>query len=89
MATMVDEDLAMEAAYARVLKSTVLLNCIWHLGHQNLNRNLHGALGKDWEAFISLFWITRNAITEQDFEHRWLEDIVVFGEDKPNVRALP
>lgn len=72
MVIMVDEDLAMEAACAKVLKSTVLLNCIWHLGHQNLNRNLRGALGKDWEAFISLFWIMRNAIMEQDFEHRWL-----------------
>ena len=30
---MVDENAAMEAACANVLKNTVLLNCIWHLGH--------------------------------------------------------
>lgn len=84
---MVDEDPAMEAACDNVIANTVLLNCIWHLGHQNLTRNLHGALGKDWEAFISRFWITRNAITEQDFRRRWLRDIVIFGKDKPGVQA--
>lgn len=84
---LVDEDLAMEAACANVIKSTILLNCIWHLGHQNLNRNLHGALGKDWEAFISSFWVARNAITEQEFEHRWLKDVTVFGAGKPKVQV--
>ena len=84
---MVDKNATIEAACANVLKNTVLLNCIWHLGHQNLNRNLYDALGKDWEVFISLFWITRNTITKQDFEYRWLKDIIVFGKDKPNIRA--
>ncbi|KAF9151461.1 hypothetical protein BG015_006649 [Linnemannia schmuckeri] len=65
----------MEAACAKVITITVLLNCIWHFGYQNLNRNLHDALGKDWETFISLFWITRNDITEQDFERRFTAGI--------------
>lgn len=51
----VDDDHAKEAACANVIGHTVLLNCIWHLGHQNLNKNLRGALGKDWQAFISAF----------------------------------
>ncbi|KAF9273964.1 hypothetical protein BGZ74_004552, partial [Mortierella antarctica] len=84
---LVDKDLAMEAACANIIKSTILLNCIWHLGHQNLNRNLHGALGKDWEAFISSFWVAWNAITEQEFEHRWLKDVTVFGAGKPKVQV--
>lgn len=46
-AIIVDEDLAMEAACANVIADTILINCIWHLGHQNLNKNLHGALGKE------------------------------------------
>ncbi|KAG0247023.1 hypothetical protein BG011_002203, partial [Mortierella polycephala] len=77
----------MEAACANVIGSTILLNCIWHLGHQNLNRNLHGALGKDWEAFISSFWATRNAITEHEFERKWSEKVVFFGNGKPKVQS--
>ncbi|KAF8939625.1 hypothetical protein BGZ58_009126, partial [Dissophora ornata] len=57
----VNEDPAMEAAGANVIEGTILLNCIWNLGHQNLNKNLHGALGKDWEPFISSFWVAQNA----------------------------
>lgn len=83
----VDNDHAMEAACASVIGRTVLLNCIWHLGHQNLGRNLRGALGKDWQAFISTFWTTRNALTVVDFENRWSQHVKVFGVDKPDVEA--
>lgn len=83
----VDDDHAMEAACANVIEHTVLLNCIWHLGHQNLNKNLRGALGKDWQAFISNFWITRNALTAIDFERRWSQHVAVFGVGKPGVEA--
>lgn len=83
----VNEDPAMEAACANVIGGTTLLNCIWHLGHQNLNKNLHGALGKDWDAFISSFWTMRNSITSHDFERRWSQHVTVFGHGKPRVEA--
>lgn len=84
---LVDEDPAMEAACANIIGSTILLNCIWHLGHQNLNKNLHGALGQDWEEFASCFWRAWNAITESEFEHRWLKEVAVFGVSKPKVQG--
>ncbi|GJJ76621.1 zinc finger SWIM domain-containing protein 3 [Entomortierella parvispora] len=82
----VDEDPAMEAACATTISKTTVLNCIWHL-RQNLNKNLHGALGKDWNDFISAFWTTRNALTASDFERRWSEHVAVFGVDKPKIEG--
>jgi hypothetical protein len=35
---LVDEDHAMEAACGNIIENTILMNCIWHLGHQNLNK---------------------------------------------------
>jgi hypothetical protein len=84
---LVDGDYAMEAACDNIIESTVLLNCIWHLGHQNLSRNLQGALGRDWDAFISAFWTARNSVTDQEFELRWKEDVEGFGANKPSVQA--
>lgn len=34
----VGEDLAMEAACANLIRDTILINCIWHIGYQNLNK---------------------------------------------------
>lgn len=83
----INEDPSMEAACTNVIGDMTLLNCIWHLGHQNLNKNLHGALGKDWDAFISSFWSTQNFITSHDFEHRSSQHVTVFGFGKPRVGA--
>jgi len=83
----VDEDRAMESACDEVIPYTTRLNCIWHLGNQNLNANLHGALGADWEEFVSAFWIARNSITQETFERRWGETVMVFAEGKPSAEA--
>ena len=83
----VDEDLAMEAACYEVIPRTTRLNCIWHLGHQNLNTNLHGAMGSAWEQFISAFWKTRNAITQDVFERKWQETVTVFADGKPAAQS--
>lgn len=83
----VDEDPAMEAACAQVINETDVLNCIWHLGHQNLNKNLHGALGTNWADFISAFWVVRNAVTEERFEQLWQDTILPFGDSKERVRT--
>jgi hypothetical protein len=83
----VDEDPAMEAACSSIIGDTVLINCIWHIGHQNLARNLRGPLAVRWNSFISAFWAARNSITEPEFERQWTNEILPFGEEKPAVQA--
>lgn len=83
----VDEDPAMEAACQSVFPDTRLINCIWHLGTQNVKKNLRAAIGPDWDIFNNAFWRTRDAVTEQEFERGWQETIVPYGTDKPGVLA--
>lgn len=81
----VDGDVAMEVACRETLPDTVALGCLWHIYSQNLPRNLRSSLNQSWDAFMAAFWSTRNSITEQEFEHRWNNDLLIFGEGKPKV----
>lgn len=84
-AIILDEDPAMEAACSSVLKSTVLINCLWHLGCQNLQKNLRGRLANEWIPFSKVFWATRNTFTPQDFEKSWNSFVKPFGTGRPQV----
>lgn len=76
---LVDEDPAMEAACLTTVPDTKIINCIWHLGCQNLARNLSASLKERWNPFKSRFWRVRNALTEDEFDEGWAGLLKDFG----------
>ena len=68
---LVDEDPAMEATCASQIPTTIIINCIWHLGSLNIKKNLHAALRSAWENFNSCFWSARNTLTPNESEEKW------------------
>ncbi|GJJ70983.1 zinc finger SWIM domain-containing protein 3 [Entomortierella parvispora] len=79
----VDEDPAVEAACTEVIPRTNRLISLWHLVN-HLKANLHGALTVGWTDFLPVFWKTRNSITQDVFERRWKEDVLVLVHDEPS-----
>ena len=68
---LLDEDPAMEAACMSQIPTTIIINCIWHLGSLNIQKNLRAVLGSAWEHFIPRFWMARNTLTTNEFEEQW------------------
>lgn len=87
MTLLVDEDPAMEAACSTTIPGTKVINCIWHIGCQNIPKNLKGALGGRWQAFISQFWRVRNSLTEAEFTAGWEALVQEFGDDNNKVQT--
>ncbi|CAB5185060.1 unnamed protein product [Rhizophagus irregularis] len=65
-----DSDPAVSGAVATLFPDTFHMHCIWHIG-QNLPKQLKGKLGSNFDNFMKDFYMTRNSLTEKQFNERW------------------
>ncbi|GBC14148.2 protein FAR1-RELATED SEQUENCE 5-like [Rhizophagus irregularis DAOM 181602=DAOM 197198] len=66
-----DSDPAVSGAVATLFSDTFHMHCIWHIG-QNLPKQLKGKLGSNFDNFMKDFYMTRNSLTEKQFNERSL-----------------
>jgi hypothetical protein len=69
---MTDSDPAVDAACIRIYKGCYAMHCIYHI-NQNLYKNLSGPLGENYSQFLSEFYNARNSLSQERFEHLFLE----------------
>jgi len=69
---MTDSDPAVDAACIRVYKGCYAMHCVYHI-NQNLHKNLSGPLGENYSQFLSEFYNARNSLSQERFEHLFLE----------------
>jgi hypothetical protein len=69
---MTDSDPAVDAACIRIYKGCYAMHCVYHI-NQNLHKNLSGPLGENYSQFLSEFYNARNSLSQERFEHLFLE----------------
>ena len=69
-----DSDPAVNGAVITQFPDAFHIHCIWHI-NQNLPKHLKGKLGSDFNDFIKDFYKTRNSLTEELFNERYLKFI--------------
>ncbi len=76
---MTDSDPAVDAACIRVYKGCYAMHCVYHI-NQNLHKNLSGPLGENYSQFLSEFYNARNSLSQERFEHLFLELVEKYGQ---------
>ena len=71
-----DGDLTVNAAVTIQFPDTFHMHCIWHIG-QNLPKQLKGKLGSNFDDFMKDFYMTRNSLTEKQFNERYVVYCVI------------
>ncbi|KAJ7016380.1 hypothetical protein C8F04DRAFT_1345415 [Mycena alexandri] len=68
--THADRHPSLLVAAAIVFIFTIHIFCLSHL-LENIDRNLRGALGAEWQNFTRDFWAAYRAVSPDEFGHRW------------------
>jgi hypothetical protein len=83
-----DSDPAVSSAVATLFPDTFHMHCIWHIG-QNLPKQLKGKLGSNFDNFMKDFYMTRNSLTEKQFNERYTYCVKLFYKFSIVLTILP
>ncbi|CAG8715354.1 24983_t:CDS:2 [Dentiscutata erythropus] len=65
-------DLALDLAISEKYEKSYTIHCIFHTA-QNLLRNLEAQLGQQYNEFVKDFYMARNSLIPNVFEHKWVQ----------------